>query len=227
VEKAEVTVFRYNPETDRQPYYETHQYLFQPGMTVLDVVSYIYENIDGGFTFSHGCRNSHCGLCGAKINGTPGLMCREPAISEMTIEPLDTQNVIRDLMIDWRPYEACMSGLRLFLERTSEPVRQPERIECDDLEVLKEVSRCVGCYNCISICPAFQENKHAFLGPAGIVQLARHAFDPRDELNREIIAQSAGIERCTRCGKCIGVCPHGISPKKSVELLWIRLDRRR
>lgn len=224
MEKGKVTIFRYNPEIDKHAYYETHEFPFEPGMAVLDVATYIYENIDGSFSFKYRCRNSHCGLCGAKINGKPGLMCREFATREMTLDPLDSRAVIRDLMMDRKYYEDCMGDLRLFLERVNVPTSQPEKIERIDLDLFKVVSRCVECYNCVSICPAFQENRHEFLGPAGIVQMSRHAFDPRDELNREIIAYSSGIYNCTLCGKCIVACPHGISPKECVEMFRAKLE---
>lgn len=226
MERGKVAVLRYNPEIDTQPHQETYEYPFEAGMSVLDVALYIYENIDVGFTFQYGCRNSHCGLCGAKINGKPGLMCRESATQEMTVEPLDNFPVIRDLMVDRRHYDARMPGLRLFLDRVDAPAAVPERIERDDLERFKVVSRCVACHNCTSVCPAYGENRHEFLGPAGIVQMARHAFDPRDELDRETIAYSSGIYECTLCGKCVTVCPHGISPKESIERLRLRLENK-
>jgi len=53
--------------------------------------------------------------------------------------------------------------------------------------------------------------------------LARHAFDPRDELNREVMAYGAGVYHCTLCDKCTVVCPHGISPRESIEILRARL----
>ena len=227
MQKGKVTIFRYNPETDTQPHYETYEYPFEPGMSVLDVATYVCENIDPSFSFSYGCRNSHCGVCGAKINAEPGLMCREGATPEMTLEPLDNLPLIRDIMVDWNYCDEWMLSLRLFLERTKTPLKEPEIIDREDLERFKIVSRCVACHSCTSVCPAFQENRHAFWGPAAFVQLARHAFDPRDELNREIMAHSAGIQHCTLCGKCKKVCPHGISPKKSIELLLTRIEARK
>jgi len=225
MEKGKVTVFRYNPEIDKHPYFQSHEFPFQPGMAVMDVVTHIYENIDGSFSFNYSCRNSHCGLCAAKINGKPGLMCRENATREMTLEPLDNFSVIRDLMVDWKHHEECMGALRLFLERVQAPASYPERIDRQDLDNFKIVSRCVACYNCTSTCPAFQENRHEFLGPACMVQLARHAYDPRDQLNREVMAYGAGLYNCTLCGKCEPVCPHGISPKENIEMLRERVEK--
>lgn len=223
METGRVKVFRYDPEQDRAPRYETFEYPFVTGMSVLDVALYIFEKIDGTFSFSYCCRNSHCGLCGAKINGKPGLMCRESAFPEMTIEPLDNLAVVRDIMVDLNQYEEQMLGMRLFLERTHKPAREPEKINMQDHHRFKVVSRCVKCYNCLSVCTAFSKNPHEFLGPAAIVQLCRHVFDPRDELSREIIAYGAGTSKCTLCDKCTFVCPHGISPRESIEIIEERL----
>lgn len=219
MENGTVTLFRYNPEVDEKPYYETHEFPFEPGMSVLDVANHVYENIDGSFSFSVCCRNSHCGLCGAKINGNPGLMCRETATRELKLEPLDNLAVVRDLVLERQDYDRCMAGLRLFLDRVSVPEHQPERVEPGDHERFKRVSRCVACYACVSVCPSFRKKRHEFLGPAGLVQLARHAFDPRDELDRDTVAFSSGIFNCILCGKCAAVCPHGISPKENIEVL--------
>jgi fumarate reductase iron-sulfur subunit len=43
-------------------------------------------------------------------------------------------------------------------------------------------------------------------------------------LNREIMAYGAGIFECTLCGECEPVCPHGISPKESIEMLRDRVE---
>ncbi len=223
MQKGKVTILRYNPEIDGQPHYGTYEFPFEPDMSVLDVAFYIYEKIDGTFSFSYCCRNSHCGLCGAKINGKPGLMCREAATQEMTLEPLDNLPVIRDLMVDRQEYENRKDSLRLFLDRVNVPAKQPEKIDLEDLENFKVASRCVECYCCVSSCPVLYENKHEYLGPAGMVQLARHAFDPRDELNRDVVAYSSGLYNCTTCGKCTEVCPHSIAPAEIIQLLRAKL----
>ncbi|MEL7567288.1 MAG: fumarate reductase (CoM/CoB) subunit TfrB [Dehalobacterium sp.] len=223
MEKGKVTVLRYNPEIDQKPHYETYEFPFKKGMTVLDVAFHIYENIDGAFSFSYCCRNSHCGLCGAKINGKPGLMCRESATPEMILEPLDNMTVIRDLTIDRDEYEQRKDSLRLFLERTSSPKKVPEKVDMEAHKHFKVASRCVECFSCVSGCPVIKENPNEFLGPAGFVQMARHAFDPRDELNRAIIAASGGVYNCVTCRKCSDVCPHEIAPEENIELLRAQL----
>lgn len=219
MQTGRVTILRFNPETDLKPHFEEYEFPFEPGMTVLDVAFHIYENIDGSFSFSYCCRNSHCGLCGAKINGRPGLMCRESATPELRLEPLDNLPVIRDLVVEREEYERRKEGLRLFLDRVSRPEAEPEQVDTAAHDRFKVASRCVECYSCLSGCPAFRENQHEYLGPAGMVQMARHAFDPRDELSRGVEAYGEGLYNCTTCGKCTEVCPHGVAPSENIELL--------
>lgn len=224
--EGKVTVFRYNPEVDQKPRYETYSFPYQAGMTVLDVAFYINENIDGEFGFSYCCRNSHCGLCGAKINNRPGLMCREAASKEFTLEPLAHFPVIRDIIIDREEYDRRKANLRLFLERIDPAEKLPEYIDPNEHDKFKVASRCVECYSCVADCPVISELPHEFLGPAGLVQLARHSFDPRDEMNREVMAFSSGLYNCTTCGRCEVVCPHHIAPVKNIEMMREKLDQK-
>lgn len=223
MQSGKVTIFRNNPEIDSEPCYGVYDFPYKKGMSVLDVALYVYENIDSTFSFSYCCRNSHCGLCGAQINGKPGLMCRESATPELLLEPLKNLTVIRDLMVDRQEYEERKSSLRLFIDRVEIADHRPEKVCYEDQERFKVASRCVECYSCLSVCPSYRENKHEYLGPAGLVQLARHTFDPRDTLNREIIASSEGIFNCTTCGKCTEVCPHGIAPSENIEVMRGRI----
>jgi len=216
MQTGKVAILRFDPEIDSQPYYKVFEYPFQQGMSVLDVAMYIYENLDGTLSFSYCCRNSHCGLCGARINGRPGLMCRESATLEMTLEPLENMTVVRDLTVDRSQYEQRKDSLRLFLDRTSTPVHEPEKIDMEAHYKFKVASRCVECYSCVSGCPVMRENPNEFLGPAGFVQLARHAFDPRDELNRGILAASGGVYNCVTCRKCTDICPHYTTPEENI-----------
>lgn len=216
---ATVTIRRFDPESDREPYRQTFHFPFEQGMSALDVALHVQRHLDGAFTFSYCCRNSHCGLCGALVNGRPGLLCREPATREMTLDPLDGLPVLRDLAIDRAPYEARMHALRLFLDRDRPAARGPEQVAAPDQERFKVASRCVECYLCLSACPVFAAHPHEFLGPAGFAQLGRHAFDPRDALDRRLLAASAGAHLCASCGACDDVCPHGVGPQGIIARL--------
>ena len=221
--RGTVTIKRYDPERNPGPRLESYDYPFEQGMTALDVAIYIYEHVDPTLGFSYCCCNSHCGLCGAKINGKPGLMCRQSATPEMSLEPLDNAAVIRDLIVDRQDFEVNQSALRLFLDRSHLPEKEPEAIAPEDQQLFKVASRCVECYACVSVCPVAARERHRFLGPANFVLLARHVFDPRDELDRTQIALSGGITLCDSCAKCSLVCPHEINPAKYILAIGRKL----
>ena len=69
-------------------------------MSVLDVLDYIYENIDGSLAYySHtACRRGVCGRCALMINGVARLACQTPVNGDITVEPLPKLTVIRDLV---------------------------------------------------------------------------------------------------------------------------------
>ena len=40
-------VFRYDPLVDQAPYYREYHVPFEPGMSAMDVLDYIYQHLDG------------------------------------------------------------------------------------------------------------------------------------------------------------------------------------
>lgn len=222
-----VRILRFRPQEDAQPVWEGYDFPFRAGMTVLDVLVYLYEQVDSQLGFSYCCRNSHCGLCGLMINGLPGLACREPASEELTLAPLEHVAVERDLIVDRTLLEERVQSLRLFLERFAPRPGWVEAIPLAAQEKFKVVSRCVACQCCDAACPSLSAHPHQFAGPCALVLLARHFWDPRDDLNRLLVAESLGVERCTGCGRCSEVCPHAIRPGEVVAEFKAEVLRRR
>ncbi len=75
---------------------------FAPGLSVLDVLDYIYEHIDPTLAyFSHeACRQAACGKCLVCVNGKVCLACGCPANGEsLTLEPWNGK-VVRDLICE-------------------------------------------------------------------------------------------------------------------------------
>jgi fumarate reductase iron-sulfur subunit len=96
-----VRMFRYDPSTDKERYYRDYEVPFEPGMSAMNALDYIYQNIDGSIAYyDHaGCALGICARCTVKINGKPGLLCQTPVQGHMVIEPLSEVKVIRDLVI--------------------------------------------------------------------------------------------------------------------------------
>jgi succinate dehydrogenase/fumarate reductase iron-sulfur protein len=221
-----VKIFRFNPMYDKEPYYQTYEYEFQNGMTVLDVLNLVRDTWEPTLSYDWCCRNGHCGLCGISINEKPALACRQAAIpADMVLEPLKNISVVKDLTIDREEYERNRPQLRLFLERQCDKAQGPEAIDMQKYEYFKVASRCIECLCCISACPEYKKHPHVFPGPAAFALEARHFFDPRDELSRELLVKSEGIEHCADCGLCSKVCQLGADPAGMIKKMKAMASR--
>jgi fumarate reductase iron-sulfur subunit len=96
-----VKVFRYDPSSDSAPYYDTFEVPFEEGMSAMDALDYIYQNQDSTVAYyDHaGCSLGICGRCTGKINGKPGLFCQTPVEGNITLEPLNQDKVLKDLVL--------------------------------------------------------------------------------------------------------------------------------
>ena len=96
-----VKMFRYDPSVDKEPTYQNYQVPLEPGMSAMDVLDYIYQNLDGSIAYyDHaGCTLGICARCTGKVNGKPGLLCQTPVQGDVVLEPVAPSKVIRDLVV--------------------------------------------------------------------------------------------------------------------------------
>ncbi len=81
-EIVELMVFRFDPAKDRNPYYVIYDVPYHQGMTVLDGLLYILEELDPNLSLRYSCRFKICGSCAMMINGVQRLAC-ESQVSMM------------------------------------------------------------------------------------------------------------------------------------------------
>lgn len=209
--KAIATVYRFDPAKDAVPYYQDFEYEFEEGENILDALLQI-RGQDPSFSFSYGCRDRHCGLCGVMMNGKAVMACKKNAEPNMKIEPLRGMRVIKDLVIDRNEMNVRKESMQLYLQRREPAAAIPEQMEPESYQAFKIASRCVECFCCTAACPIWQKQRHTFAGPTALVLEARHVFDIRDDASRELILQNLGIDACISCGACSKVCVHKIDP---------------
>jgi len=101
-EIIKVKIARLNPSVDDCTRYQTYEVPLEPKMTVMDVLDYIYENIDPSLAYhSHtSCHRRICARCSITVNKKPGLSCHTEVNGDLTIEPLPRFKVIRDLVVE-------------------------------------------------------------------------------------------------------------------------------
>ena len=95
-----VKVFRFDPSKDKEPHYDTYQVPWVKGMSAMDALDYIYQNVDGTLAYyDHaGCSLGICARCTGKVNGKASLLCQTAVENEAVIEPSNPSKVLRDLV---------------------------------------------------------------------------------------------------------------------------------
>jgi succinate dehydrogenase/fumarate reductase-like Fe-S protein len=100
-------VFRLDPSEDREPRYDAYEVPLEDGMSAMDVLDYIYQNLDGTLAYyDHaGCALGICARCTGRINGKAGLFCQVLVSGDVTLDPLNPSRVLRDLVCKRKPKE--------------------------------------------------------------------------------------------------------------------------
>lgn len=93
-----VRCFRYDPGADSEPRFQEYRVPLQDGeMSVLDCLNHIREHLDPGLAFFSNCRLGFCQRCSLRVNGKVLMACETPAGGDLVLEPVNEEEVIRDL----------------------------------------------------------------------------------------------------------------------------------
>lgn len=218
-----VKIQRYNPEKDEKPYMQDfHLKDVNENMRLLDVLHEIKWHQDGSLTFRRSCAHGICGSDGMKVNGKNRLACsvllkdlnmKKP----ITIEPLPSMPIIKDLVTDMSDFFAKYQVVKPYLINNSPPPPDSERLQSnEDAEKLFESAKCILCACCTTSCPSTWTNEN-YIGPAAILKAYRFVADTRDHAGDErldILDTPDGIWRCHTIFNCIEACP------KDINITW-------
>ncbi|TKJ37748.1 MAG: succinate dehydrogenase iron-sulfur subunit [Planctomycetes bacterium B3_Pla] len=220
---------RYQPETDDASRFQDFEVDVEPADRLLDALMFVKRNIDGTLCFRKSCAHGVCGSDAMTISGVERLACKtlirdvaEKAGAVVTIEPLKSLPVQRDLMVDYTRFFEFYRVVKPFLvpvqnTASSETVQMPaERARFDD------PTKCILCASCYASCPVVAEKDPDFIGPAAIMQAARFVFDSRDEgigPRLDILDDAHGVWPCENHFQCTRVCPRGIKVTKNINMV--------
>lgn len=220
-------VYRYNPEKDDSPHYETFDVPTERWTTVLDALLHAKAYNDHSIAIRYSCRMASCGSCGMMINGIPRLACYtkidELDTDTITCAPLANFPIIRDLATDFEAFFQHHKDMKPYIinaiemdEKTREFLQSPE-----DLDKFMQFSYCIKCGLCYAACPVVATDKK-FPGPQALAQMYRYFSDNRDQAADErlkIVDDRHGVWRCHFAGSCSKVCPKGVDPALGIQLL--------
>jgi succinate dehydrogenase/fumarate reductase iron-sulfur protein len=207
-------IFRYDPGSDEAPRYESYAVPYKKHMRILDALNYVYDELGDGLAYRWYCGIKKCGECSLTVNGKPVLPCWEPAVDDMTCEPLTNFPIVRDLVVDRSEYERIILDLVPFVRRSRNP-RFPEKISHDKMEPSYRLSKCIECDVCSAAVPVKRISAQGidwagYSGPTALVKFAMFAFDPRDEMDRTGLAAQSGLRDFPLYPVLAEICPQGI-----------------
>lgn len=220
-----VSIYRYNPETDKEPYMK--EYDVDTGgkdIMVLDVLNLVKEQ-DPTLAYRRSCREGVCGSDGMSINGKNGLACITPISmatggkGKLIIRPLPGLPVIRDIVVDMSMFYRQYEKIKPYLINNT-PAPAIERLQSpEDRDKLDGLYECILCACCSTACPSFWWNPDKFIGPSGLLQAYRFIADSRDTATEERLAaldDPFSLFRCRGIMNCVNVCPKGLNPTKAI-----------
>ncbi len=215
-------IFRYNPETDKKPHYETYRVEAEPTDRVLDLLEKVKGQQDGTLTFRRSCAHGVCGSDAMRINGMNRLACKvliqDLGTDHITVEPLLGLPTVKDLVVDMEPFFEHYRSVKPFFIN-NDPPPQKERLQSpEERERFDDTTKCILCAACTTSCPSFWLDDQ-YVGPAAIVNAHRFIFDSRDQGAEErlkILADQFGVFRCHTIFNCTLACPREIQITKAI-----------
>jgi succinate dehydrogenase / fumarate reductase iron-sulfur subunit len=184
------------------------------GMVVLDAIHWIQAHAAPDLAVRWNCKAAKCGSCSAEVNGKPSLMCKSrmdhfPAGQAITVSPLKTFPVIRDLVTDVSWNYEVNKRIKPFTPRPGAKWRWLQ----SDVDRVQEFRKCIECFLCQDVCHVLRshELKSQFAGPRFFVRVAGLEMHPIDGEDRsEFLKDAGGIGLCNITKCCTEVCPEGI-----------------
>ncbi len=222
-------VQRFDPVQDRKPYFGEYPVSSSKGMTVLDGLFYIKENLDSSLSFRTSCRMGICGSCGMLINHFPRLACHTQ-VEELRTETVEVRSlpnfaIIKDLVPDlMRLFEKHKYIRPYILRSDAQEVETPSgefSQSPQELDDYLQFSYCIKCGCCLAACPTSATDS-AFLGPHALAQTYRYCSDSRDDGTKQrvpLVDSTHGLWRCHFAGACSEACPKGVDPALGIQLL--------
>ena len=215
-------VYRYNPDKDQAPYFQTYELSLDGSERMLLDALIKLKTLDETLSFRRSCREGICGSDGMNINGKNGLAClinMNTLPKKIVLRPLPGLPVIRDLVVEMDMFYDQYKKIVPYVINDT-PAPPTERLQTqEDRKKLDGLYECILCACCSTSCPSFWWNPDKFLGPSALLQAYRFIIDSRDTRTAERLARlddPFSLFRCRGIMNCVMVCPKGLNPTKAI-----------
>ncbi len=193
--------------------------------TVLDVVSWVQQNIDPTLSYRFACRVGMCGSCAMMVNGVPRWTCRTHIArvlqdNGVTIGPLRNLPLIKDLAVDMDPFFdkwVAAEGVHHGGRTRNDPIAPVDETSEARIEANSGIE-CINCSVCYAACDTVAGNAD-YLGPAALQRAWTLLNDARDEGRAAILDAVSGGGGCHNChsmGLCTAFCPAELDPMSAI-----------
>jgi succinate dehydrogenase / fumarate reductase, iron-sulfur subunit len=218
-------VYRFNPEKDKEPHYDTFSIEAEPNERILDCLNKIRWQKDSSLSFRMSCAHGICGSDGLTINNQAALACQKllkdyDLSKEILVEPLKYFCVEKDLVVDLKPFFNRIKEINPQSPASLDIDVSKERIQStEEREKFDDALKCILCGCCYSACPVMNEQDEEFLGPAAVLREQRYIFDSRTANAAEriqLLQKPHGVWACKSYYMCTFVCPKKIKVTEAI-----------
>ena len=219
--ETKIRILRYDPEVDAKPHWEEYTVEVEPTDRVIDALHKIKWFQDGTLTVRRSCLHGICGSDAMVVNGRTRLACKtliRDLGKVITLAPLRGFRVIKDLVVDMKPFFQKYRTIMPYLVNEELPPERERLQSPEERAIFDDTTKCILCAACITACPSFWADSR-YVGPAAIVQAHRFIFDSRDHAWRErlaILNDNLGVWRCRKIFNCVEACPREINVTKAI-----------
>ena len=198
---------------------KTYEVELDQGYVVLDAIHRIQAEQVNDLAVRWNCKAGKCGSCSAEVNGSPKLMCMTrvdelPADKPITVEPMRTFPVVKDLVTDVSWNYEVKASIKRFSPKTADHEDGSWDMDQYDVERSQEFRKCIECFLCQDVCHVLRDHQlhDRFAGPRHYVHVANMEMNPIDTGDRVAeLREELGIGYCNITKCCTNVCPEGIT----------------
>jgi succinate dehydrogenase / fumarate reductase iron-sulfur subunit len=227
--EAIFSIYRFDPSTDEEPHYKKYCVAIDEKTTIMNVLNKIKDKSDGTLSFRKGCGAAICGTCAVRVNGVAKLACKTKVMElltaimekpEITIEPLASTKVIKDLVIDQDEFWTQLNNTMPWLVSNTPKNNEEHEVAEESIALFDKSQDCINCHACSSDCSVYASERK-FLGPEALVKIYRYVADSRDVKKEERLklATENGMWNCAHAYNCSDVCPKDVKPADKITKL--------